>query len=153
MGVRAWLTTVTGVVLHTEKFGASTHLITEDHARVNTQYKSATHTTAATTALVEPRSGAAIVVTDVTVTGEKITGGVITVQFTDGVNTDSISINQVSDGPVNLHIGYVGRRRGWKDARIDFITSTNNQDAAVTVGYYHLIGAGVLAFEDWDALR
>lgn len=140
-------------LLHTETVGVHTHLITEDHARVATQYKSATHTTNTTTALATPKKGNAVVVTDITISGEKITGGKITLQWADGTDTAVIEEILVADGIANLHIAYTGRNLGWKDARVDFITSVNNQDATVNVGYYFVRGVGVISFADWDALR
>ena len=118
MGAPVWLQTLGGVLLHTEKVGAHTHLVVEDHARVATVYKDATHTTAATTQVAEPESGGAIVVTDLTVSAEKINGGVVTVQWNDGTDTAVIYKGLVTDDTVNLHIGYVGRKLGWKDANI-----------------------------------
>ena len=151
--IPAYLVTKGGELLHTETVGVHTHLVTENHARVATQFKSATHTSNATTAVATPRKGQAVVITDLTVSGEKINGGIITLQWADGTNTDVITKFHVTDGPVSLHIGYGGRKRGWKDARIDFITDTANQDATVDVGYYFIRGLGVLSFTDWDAER
>ena len=66
---------------------------------------------------------------------------------------DGIKKFHVTDGPVNLHIGYQGRNKGWKDAFIEVITDTANQDATVEVGYYFIRGAAVLSFADWDTER
>lgn len=151
--VRARLVTPNGTVLHTETVGAHTHLVVEDHARVATQYKFATHDGAATTALATPRAGGAVVITDLIIGGEKRTNATVVVQFTDGTDTAGIISPVVNDAPVNLHIPFAGRFRGWKDARIDFITDTANQIAGVTVGYYFISGEGVLTFADWDAQR
>ena len=142
-----------GTLLHTEKIGAHTHLVVEDHARVATQFKSESHTTSATTAIATPRKGLAVVITDITITGEKINGGTITLQWADGTDTAVITKAHVTDGPVNMHAAYAGRKYGWKDARIDFITDTANQDANVDVGYYFIAGDAVLSFTDWDTLR
>jgi len=149
----ARLINVDGLNLHTETVGGHTHLITEDHARVATNYVFAEHDGASTTAVITPNEGQAIVVTDLVIAGEKRTNATIVVRFTDGTNTAGIISPVVNDDAVNLHIGFVGRYRGWRDARIEFITDTANQVATITVGYYHLRGEGVLDFATWDALR
>ena len=142
-----------GTLLHTERVGQHVHLVIEQHSRVGTQYKSITHTTAATTTVATPKKGQVMVITDIVVSGEKINGGIITIQWNDGTRQDGIKKYHVTDGPVNLHIGYQGRNKGWKDAFLEFITSTANQDATVEVGYYFIRGAGVQSFDDWDVDR
>ena len=59
------LQTEDGVLLHTEKAGLHTHLITEDHSRVATHFKAGAMTVASTVTVVTPRPGGAIVVTDI----------------------------------------------------------------------------------------
>lgn len=154
MGVKAFLyDKVLDIPLHTETVGGHTHLVIEDHSRVATNYKFASHSGATTTAVVTPRPGGAIVIVDLIISGEKRTNATIVVRFTDGTDTAGIISPVVNDAPVNLHIPFAGRFRGWKNARLEFITDTNNQVGTITVGYYHLRGAGVLSFADWDALR
>ncbi len=143
-----------GEILHTEQFGAHVHLITEDHSRVATKFKSVSHTTAATTTITSPPPGGAIVMTDMIVSGEKITAGVITIQFNDGSNQVPVTLSHVTDGPVNLASSLQGLCLGWKDAFIEMITSTMNQDATVTIWYYFVRDEKrVLSFADWDAER
>ena len=140
-------------LLHVETVGAHTHLVVEDHSRVATQFKSVAHSGATTTAVVTPRQGQVIVITDIVLAGEKRTNATIDVRFTDGSDSVIIIAPVVNDAPVNLHIPFSGRFRGWKDARIDFITDTANQVANITIGYYFIQGAGVLSFTDWAAER
>lgn len=149
------LISAAGDILHTEKVGQNTHLVIEQHARVATQFKAVTHATATTTAIVTPRSGGAIVITDIIISGEKHQGagqGIITIAFTDGSDTVNIIVADNTDAPINLAIAFAGRWRGWVDARIDFTTNQAN-DVTVSIGYYFLAGLGVLNFTDWDALR
>ena len=92
--------------------------------------------------------------TDMIVSGEKIAGGIITVRFNDGSNQVNVTLNHVNDGPVNLASSLQGLCLGWKDAFIEMITSTMNQDATVTIWYYFVSDdKRVLEFTDWDALR
>ena len=88
--------------LHTERVGPHTHLIIEDHSRVATQCKTGTHAGAATTQLAKPRPGNAIIVTDITISAEKRTGGTVVVQFTDGVDTATIFSGFTNDAPITL---------------------------------------------------
>lgn len=153
MSAPVTLQTEEGVLLHTEQVGPHTHLVVEDHSRVATQFKSAAHSGAVTTAVITPRPGGAIIITDIVLSGEKRTNATISVNFTDGADTIIIIAPVVNDAPVNLHIPFSGRFRGWQDARIDFITDTANQVANITIGYYHLQGEGVFSFADWDTER
>ncbi len=154
MGVPAVLHNDKGEILHTERFGAHVHLITEDHSRVATLFKSVTHSTAATTTITKPKPGGAIVMTDMIVSGEKIASGLITVQFNDGSNQVPVTISHVNDNGVNLSSSLQGLCLGWKDAFIEMITNTMNQDATVTIWYYFVRDEKrVLEFADWDELR
>lgn len=154
-GIFAKLMDASGILLHTEQVGAHTHLVTEDHSRVATQFKSVTHSTATTTTIVTPQSGGALVLTDIIISGEKhqtAGQGVITIAFTDGAQTINVIVADNTDAPVNLAIPFAGRWRGWLDAQIDFTTSQAN-DVTVSIGYYFLSGENVLSFSDWDAER
>ena len=154
MGVPAVGYAADGTELHTERFGHHVHPIFESHARVATKFKSVSHTTAATTTITKPKPGGAIVMTDIIVSGEKISGGIITVQFNDGSNQVVITKNHVTDGPVNMAHGFEGLSLGWKDAFIEMITSTMNQDATVTIWYYFVRDAKrVLSFDDFETER
>lgn len=154
MSVPAVLQTEDGARLHTETVGPHTHIIVEDHARVATQFKSLAFTDAATATLVTPPKGTAMVMTDFTVSAEKLTGGSVSLRFTDGTDTVIIFTAIVTDAPVNLTFSPAGRWRGWRDARMEIVSVGNNIDGAVSMGYYFIRGeAGVLSFADWDALR
>ena len=52
--------------------------------KLYSNFRSATRTTAGTTAIVTPRSGEAIALTDLIISGEK-KAGTLTIQFADGV--------------------------------------------------------------------
>ena len=134
--------------------GQHTHLVVEDHARVATQFKSVANSGAETQIAVTPFKGTAIVITDVILGGEKAASGSITVQFTDGSDTVIVFKISTVQNPVSLHIPFAGRWRGWKDARIDVVTTGGNSDSDVSIGYYIITGVeGVLSFADWDVLR
>ena len=147
------LTDNEGTLLHTETVGAHTHLVVEDHARVNTQFRHTANAGAETTVAVTPPSGTAIVITDAILGAEKAASGSVTVQFAEGANTVIIFKISTVQNPVSLHIPFAGRWRGWRDARIDVVTLGGNSDTDVSIGYYIVGGEGVLSFADWDAER
>ena len=153
MPAPVWLQTQAGVELHSERVGPHIHLVVEDHSRVATQFRHTANSGAETTTAVTPPSGTAIVITDIVLGGEKAASGSITVQFVEG--SDVVIIFKVStvQNPVSLHVPFAGRWRGWKDARIDVVTTGGNDDSDVSVGYYILRGENVLSFVDWDAQR
>ncbi len=113
-------------------------------------FKTATRTTLGTTVVVQPREGQAIWITDIIVSGEKQAGSNITVQFTDGTNTEIIAIVDQVDAAPNLAMNLNSYFRGWIDARIEIVTGGAG-DGTVTIGYIHAHEA--LAFDVWDAER
>ena len=119
-------------------------------SEAHAHFKSATRTTAGTTIIVQPREGQAIWITDIIVSGEKQTGSSITVQFTDGTNTEVIVIVDQVDAAPNLAPTLNSYFRGWKDARVEIVTAGAG-DGTVTIGYIHATEA--LAFDVWDAER
>ncbi len=153
MPAPVWLQTLAGVELHTDKIGAHTHLVVEDHSRVGSHFKVANTTAAATTIIVSPRPGAAIVVTDVVANQDKVASGKMTLQFTDGSDTEIFVVADTADAPAIIAHSFGGRMRGWKDARVEMISAGTNPTTSCTITYYHLSGEGVLSFADWDAQR
>ena len=151
--VPSFLVGLRGVRLHTEKVGQHTHLITETHSRVATQFRHTVNTGAETTIAVTPPPGKAIVITDIVLGAEKAASGSVTVQFVEG--SDIVIVFKVStvQSPVSLHVPFAGRWRGWRDARIDIVTTGGNSDSDVSIGYYIISGDGVFSFTDWDAQR
>lgn len=113
-------------------------------------FKTATRTTAGTTIIVQPKPGLSIQVTDIIVSGEKQAGSSVSVQFTDGGDTEvMIKVDQVDSSP-NLAPNLQSYFRGWKDARVEIVTAGAG-DGTVTVGYIHSNAA--LTYAEWDAER
>ena len=153
MAIWARLEDIEGQALHTENVGPHTHLVVEDHSRVATQFRHTANAGAETTVAVTPPVGTAIVITDIVLGAEKAASGSVTVQFVEG--SDTVIVFKVStvQNPVSLHVPFAGRWRGWKDARIDVVTTGGNDDSDVSIGYYIIRGEGVLSFSDWDLER
>ena len=113
-------------------------------------FKAVTSTTQTTTIITAPDDLGSIVLTDLLITTNRAANGILTIHFTDDVQTIDIAIFPV-DLAVNQSIAFVGLFRGWADARLEMVTTVANFDATVTAGYMKT-PAG-LGFAEWDALR
>ena len=86
-------------------------------------FKSVTRTTAGTSIVTAPTPSGAIVLTDLIVTTDKTNATSVTVQFTNGIDTIVIMTGDSTNAPVNVAISFTGRIAGWKDARLEVITT------------------------------
>jgi len=109
-----------------------------------------TRTTTGTTIIIAPEGGGSIIITWIVVSGEKQAGSDVTVRFTDGSDTVTLMVINQVDAPPNLSIAFPSRVQGWRDARVEMVTSGAG-DATVSVGYVKVPQG--LVFSDWDALR
>lgn len=114
------------------------------------RFQSQTRTTAGTTTVLTPIGGGSIILTDLLISGEKQAGSTVEVRFTDGTNNATIFLASQVDAPPNFSHPFRGRFQGWKDARIDMITSGAG-DATVTLGYVKAPEG--IPFAEWNALR
>jgi len=119
-------------------------------AEAHGKFKSVDGTSAATTIVTAPSNDGSITVTDIILSAEKKNGGTVTLQFTDGVNTEIIFKAPVTDAQIALAIPIKGCMCGWKDARLEVVTVTDFI-YSVTAGYYKQ-KTGV-DYPEWDALR
>lgn len=119
-------------------------------AQAHGHFKTATLTSANTAIIVQPRPGLSLWVTDVLITGEKQAGSDCIVQFTDGSNTEIIAQAFQVTVPPNLAGNLQTYFRGWKDARVEMVTS-GAADAVVTIGYIHSLDSP--SFSEWDQER
>ncbi len=119
-------------------------------AQAHGHFKTATLTSADTVVIVRPKPGRSIWVTDILVTGEKQAGSNTIIQFTDGVNTEIIMQAYQVTVPPQIAGNLQAYLRGWKDARIEMITS-GAADATCTIGYIHALAGP--DFAEWDAER
>lgn len=122
-----------------EVFNTDGHpsLSVTDNLKTNGVFKTVTHTVATTTVVSLPPTGGSIILSDLVITTEKKQNGIVLVQFTDGSNTEVIIGSRVNDAPLNLAIAFGGRWRGWRDARLEFITVADFS-ATLAVGYAKL---------------
>ena len=125
-------------------------LMTTNPVWRHSTFKSAEFAGPVTIALVLPNDDGSLILTDLVVTGDKVNGGSIEVQFTDDVDEAIIIKPVTTDAPVVVNINLNGQARGWKDARIDVIV-TGVVIGSVLATYIKVPGG--LPFEEWDELR
>ena len=158
MTLKTTLVNTHGTNLHAEDYwslrrsnlGDHHVLVTSPPASVHGTFKSATRTSAGTTQLVVPNANGSILVTDILISGEKQAGSSTEVRFTDDSQTESIFLASAVDAPPSFAHTFHGRLQGWRDARIDMVT-TGAGDSTVTVCYVK-VPEGLL-YAAWDALR
>jgi len=119
-------------------------------AQAHGHWRAATRTTAGTTTIVPLKPGFAIVITDILISGEKQASSDVTIQFTDGTNTEVVVVADQADAVPTLVANLQAWFRGWKDARIELITSGAG-DATATIGY--IFEKNPQTYAEWDAER
>jgi len=127
-------------------------LVTTTHGEHDGHFASVTLESAGTQTIVEAKDKEGIVLTDLLISGEKVNGGSISVQFTDGVKRVSIFIANVTDAPVSIAIPFRGKWAGWQACDIKVVT-IGNIDGSVSVGYFRTPEEKTMAYAEWDARR
>jgi len=158
MTLKTQLVDVHSRELHTEDYWSLRHanlgdqvvLVSATPPAVHGTFKSATRASAGTTTITSPTANGSLLITDILISGEKANSATTEVRFTDGSNNVTLFLTQQVDFAANLGVGFQGRVQGWKDARIDMIT-TGTQDVTVLVCYTKVPEG--LPFAEWDALR
>ncbi len=144
----------TGVAVHTEPAfheGREHRLLAiTDEPSAHGQFISATYNNETATLLSAATNGS-LLITDLIVSSRKKIGGIVTVQFTDGVNTVPI-VDIAADSPIQLSHNFKGRVLGWANADVQVIVS-DAFNATVYVGYVRLAKGATLGFKAWDAER
>lgn len=116
-------------------------------------FKSVTHTTNTTTTMTSPVGQGSLLLTDLIIAAEKITGGVATVRFYDGTHAVNIFSALCTDAPLNIAMSFKGRFQGWKGAYMQVISSASNMDATYTLGYMLIPEEFSLSYASWNAER
>jgi len=156
--IKTQLVDFNGNSLHSEDYWAERPanagdqyvLVTTSPASVHGTFKSSTRASAGTTTITAPTASGSLLVTDILISGEKANAATTEVRFTDGSNNVTLFLTQQVDFAANLGVGFQGRVQGWRNARIDMIT-TGTQDVTVLVCYTKVPEG--LPFAEWDALR
>ena len=155
MPAKAYLVDMrTGISVHTEPTfheGREYRMLgVVDEPSAHGQFVTATYNNETATLLSAVTNGS-LLLTDLIVSSRKKVGGIVTVQFTDGVNTVPI-VDIAADSPIQLSHNFKGRVLGWRNADVQVIVS-DAFNATVYVGYVRLAKGATLSFEAWDAER
>lgn len=140
-----------GEAFDSVKFGERRIFVVADHQHAAGVFKAATRESAGTTIIVQPAGGGSVSLHDILISAEKKNAGELTLQFTDGTQTEVIFAPIVTDAPVNVGLSIKGQWRGWKDARVELVTAGATFKTTVTLGYAKLSDG--LEFSEWDAKR
>lgn len=113
-------------------------------------FQSVSRTTAGTTTIVTPDGGGSVAITDLLISATKVNASTVEIRFTDGSDTETLFLGDVTNGEMFFSHAFSGRVQGWRDARVDLVT-VNGTDCYVTLGYVKLPTS--LIFSEWDNLR
>lgn len=154
MPIKAILTDLaSGRTLYTDDgFAQWPVLITARHKELYGSFKSVTLSAAGTSTIVAPIGNNGIVLTDLVMTTDKVSGGVVTVQWTDDIRTIEIVTAHVQDVPCNLAMPFQGNWAGWQGARLEVVV-TNAVSTTVSCGYFKISEDVALPYSTWDARR
>lgn len=146
-----------GRIVHVEENDAGHALTGEERTLAITTlpqshgvFKAQSRTSAGTTTVVTPDSEGSVQVTDLILSADRVNSASVELRFTDGTNSETLYLGDVTDAPINLAVNALARLRGWQDARLDLIT-VGNVSVYLTIGYIKHIDS--LPYSEWDAMR
>lgn len=113
-------------------------------------FRTATRSSAGTTTVVDVNSDQNVKITDIMLSATKVNGATVSIQFSDGTNTEILFTIALTNQPVTFPWPVKGRVQGWAGSDVELVT-VNATVAFVTVSYLKLPSS--LTFAEWDALR
>ena len=125
-------------------------LITSSPLMTRSTFKSVSATTAGTVELTAPNAAGSLMLADLIISAERLNGGEVTVEWSDGTTQSQIFHVYLTDAPVNVAIAFTGRVQGWTDAAVNVVTTGNAKNTVFLS--YAKVNQG-LPFGEWDALR
>jgi hypothetical protein len=123
-------------------------LVVDQYAHTNSAFYTASSTKKSTVRVITPKISAGLVLTDLIITYGKVGGGVITVQFNDGINSIVVFTAASTDAPIAIAIPLAGKFAGWTNAWLEMIT-TQDETASVTAGFYRTKPEFTLSYTEW----
>jgi len=143
----------TGRDLHThDGWDGDPVLVTTTHGRYAGNFKSQILATAGTFDVVAPNGNDGVILTDVIISAEKKNAGLITLRFSDGVETETMLLSTLTDAPVNMAIAFQGHWQGWQAAAFQVVTNLDFV-GCVSVGYFKIDQSVTLPYDEWDERR
>ena len=125
-------------------------LLTADPRSTYGYFTAAGRSSAGTTVVTSPNADGSMMVTDLIISTDRVNTATVVVQFTDGAETVVLFATDVSDAPANIALSMAGRWQGWRNARIEMVT-TGAVTATIALGYTK-VPFGLL-YSEWDANR
>ena len=144
---------LSGEGLHTHQpFDGDHLLVVSNYHEEHGAFKATSVTTQAQTPIIvtEPDNGGAIIITSMLISGRKKNLAVMTVDFTDGTNTEEVFQAELTNEAVNLAAQMVGWK-GWVGARLELTLTGADTPVTVTMGYTKIPKGD--DFTTWNAKR
>jgi len=133
-----------------DPFGHGPMLVTTDFYEAHGTFQAVAIAAATTTVISTPDEGGAIAINSMLLSAEKSNGNTVVVRFTDGVNTEVLFNQLLTNFDLNITLALPHGWRGWKNAGIEVVTS-GTDTVNITLGYTKLnVGE---EFSTWDAKR
>ena len=142
-----------GESLHTHNpFNGDKIFVVTSYHEEHGAFKATSVTTQAATPIIvtAPDIGGAIIITSMLISGRKKNLAVMTIDFTDGTNTEEVFQAELTNEAVNLAAQMVGWR-GWVNARLELTLTGADTPVTVTMGYTKIPKGE--DFTVWDAKR
>lgn len=127
-------------------------LIIEDYVTAFSTFKSVSPTAISTTIVIQPEASGSVAITDILLTAKRKNSAVVSLRFTDGVNTEVLYAADVTNAELYMTHTVKGRMQGWKGARVELVIAGANVDVNCTLVYMKM-PVSTLEYTDWDALR
>jgi len=126
--------------------------IVASYHNVHGVWRNVVSTTATITTIATPNQDGYMVVTYLEVSADKNNNGVVSIQLTDGANTEVLFARNLANEPLVAEIDFSNSRvAGWRNARIEMVTVGAAFEANAFVAYTKLPEGD--EYSDWTAKR
>jgi glutamine cyclotransferase len=135
-------------------FDGKCTLIAESLLKLTAKWRSIVNTGVETKDVVTPIPDESILLTDLIISSsKKVAGSTITVQFSDGVNTEILLTTEGASAPIEFSHAFAGGLTGWKDAVLQVITDQAAMNVTTLAGYVKISKALTKNYTEWDNER
>jgi len=129
-------------------------LITEGLRGLECHWKTGINDASETTTIVESKYNQAMLLTDIVVTSsKKVNSSTVTLQFSDGTNTEIMMVIDGAEAPVEFSLNFQGGIRGWKNADLQVVTNQAAMYVVTFIGYVHISPESSKEYGVWNAER
>lgn len=142
-------------VLHQFKTHWGYALHTLNYRQVHGQWRAVSWTggQVAKTALVTPKNGNSVDITDLIISTDRQNGATVILTFEDGTNVETLVNGILTDAPLQLNIAVAGRFQGWRNAILYYTVAGANSTGAITVGYVYQDTDDTEDYSVWNSRR